>query len=86
MSGKQSILKVVYLDHVGISGETKLKEVEETEPLRCEIYGRLLKETESYITVLSYQEAPADLVATEHWSMTILKSTILKRIELEEKK
>ena len=50
---ERKLLKIKYLDHVSADHQTDgLKELEKTEPMTCVAYGELMKETESFVTLL----------------------------------
>jgi len=77
------IVKVEFLDHSQFDDS---KKPWEEQPVRCIVYGRLLKETDEYVIVLMYEELNPPDENLNNSGFVILKSTIKNVVYLREEK
>ena len=87
----ENIVKIVYLDHVE-SKNLKDAEMEKVTPIQCTIYGRVVKETKTFVSVQNYFEAKPSFgtkglgLKLDNTCWSIVKGAIIERKELTIKK
>ena len=79
------VLKLVFQDHAS-GDDVSLAEIQQAKPVVTVVYGEVVKDTDSYLTILtSYEKSKLPQSSAKGCAWTILKSTILEIVELTPK-